>query len=88
MTISASMVKELREKTSAGMLDCKKALQETTEALIALKEAIDKTGTGGNSPAEKPSTQPRKSKKVVRRSRKKEPEEEPVGEFTPRDHVP
>ena len=28
MTISASMVKELREKTSAGMLDCKKALQE------------------------------------------------------------
>lgn len=28
MTISASMVKELREKTSAGMLDCKTALQE------------------------------------------------------------
>ena len=24
--ITASMVKELREKTSAGMLDCKKAL--------------------------------------------------------------
>ena len=29
MAISATMVKELREKTSAGMLDCKKALTET-----------------------------------------------------------
>jgi len=29
MTISASLVKDLREKTSAGMMDCKKALQET-----------------------------------------------------------
>lgn len=29
MSISATMVKELREKTSAGMLDCKKALEET-----------------------------------------------------------
>ena len=29
MAISASMVRELREKTSAGMLDCKKALEET-----------------------------------------------------------
>lgn len=28
MSISASMVKELREKTNAGMMDCKKALQE------------------------------------------------------------
>jgi elongation factor Ts len=28
-TISASMVKELREKTGAGMMDCKKALGET-----------------------------------------------------------
>jgi elongation factor Ts len=27
--ITASLVKELREKTSAGMLDCKKALEET-----------------------------------------------------------
>lgn len=27
-TISASMVKQLREKTSAGMMDCKKALAE------------------------------------------------------------
>ncbi len=29
MTISASMVKELREKTNAGMMDCKKALEES-----------------------------------------------------------
>ena len=27
--ISAQIVKELREKTSAGMMDCKKALQES-----------------------------------------------------------
>src|SRR4051794_33327124 len=29
MSITASLVKELREKTSAGMMDCKKALNET-----------------------------------------------------------
>ncbi|MES3037856.1 MAG: translation elongation factor Ts [Bdellovibrionota bacterium] len=29
MSVSASQVKELREKTNAGMLDCKKALEET-----------------------------------------------------------
>ncbi len=29
MSISAKMVKELREKTAAGMMDCKKALTET-----------------------------------------------------------
>ena len=28
MAITASMVKELREKTGAGMMDCKKALSE------------------------------------------------------------
>lgn len=27
--VTASLVKELREKTSAGMLDCKKALEAT-----------------------------------------------------------
>lgn len=30
MAISASLVKELREKTGAGMMDCKKALTETS----------------------------------------------------------
>ncbi len=29
MAITAQLVKELREKTGAGMMDCKKALQET-----------------------------------------------------------
>lgn len=29
MAISATLVKELREKTNAGMMDCKKALEET-----------------------------------------------------------
>lgn len=29
MAVNAKMVKELREKTGAGMMDCKKALTET-----------------------------------------------------------
>ena len=29
MSISATLVKELREKTGAGFMDCKAALQET-----------------------------------------------------------
>ncbi|MCP4992020.1 MAG: elongation factor Ts, partial [Colwellia sp.] len=28
MAITAAMVKELRDRTAAGMMDCKKALQE------------------------------------------------------------
>lgn len=39
MTITASMVKELRERTGSGMMECKKALTETNgdvEAAIAL----------------------------------------------------
>lgn len=36
--ITAAMVKELRERTSAGMLDCKKALDETNGNM---EEAID-----------------------------------------------
>jgi elongation factor Ts len=38
MTLSASMVKELRNKSGAGMMDCKKALQETNGNI---EEAID-----------------------------------------------
>lgn len=42
MAITASMVKELREKTGAGMMDCKKALVEsdgdTEKALVYLRE--------------------------------------------------
>jgi elongation factor Ts len=38
MALSASMVKELREKSGAGMMDCKKALQETDGIM---EEAVD-----------------------------------------------
>lgn len=38
MAITAKMVKELREKTGAGMMDCKKALTETNGNM---EEAID-----------------------------------------------
>ncbi|MFY9858022.1 MAG: elongation factor Ts, partial [Exiguobacterium chiriqhucha] len=38
MAVTAAMVKELREKTGAGMLDCKKALTETNGDMQA---AID-----------------------------------------------
>ena len=33
MAITAGMVKELREMTGAGMMDCKKALTETRKLL-------------------------------------------------------
>ena len=38
MAITAQMVKELREKTGAGMMDCKKALTEVNGDMEA---AID-----------------------------------------------
>ena len=38
MTISASLIKELREATGAGMMDCKKALSETSGSF---DDAID-----------------------------------------------
>ena len=38
MTLSASMVKELREKSGAGMMDCKKALVESNGNM---EDAID-----------------------------------------------
>ena len=44
MTITASMVKELRERTGAGMMDCKKALQETSGDIEAAIEAMRKSG--------------------------------------------
>ena len=42
MSISASMVKELREKTNAGMLDCKKALEESQGDFEAAVEWLRK----------------------------------------------
>ncbi len=35
--VSAKLVKELRDKTGAGMMDCKKALAETNAVLEARK---------------------------------------------------
>ena len=42
--ISASLVKELREKTGAGMMDCKKALAETGGNLEAAIDWLRKKG--------------------------------------------
>ena len=42
--ISAKIVKELREKTSAGMMDCKKALQEANGDFTKAEEALKKKG--------------------------------------------
>ena len=44
MSITASMVKELRERTSAGMMECKKALVETNGDLDAAGELLRKSG--------------------------------------------
>ena len=53
MAITASMVKELREQTGAGMMDCKKALVETDgnleEAALYLQKKGDRKSTRLNS---------------------------------------
>ena len=44
MEITASMVKELRERTGAGMMECKKALTENNGDIDAAAEALRKSG--------------------------------------------
>ncbi len=44
MTITASMVKELRERTGSGMMECKKALVETGGDIEAAIELMRKSG--------------------------------------------
>ncbi|MDZ7663186.1 translation elongation factor Ts [Thiohalophilus sp.] len=44
MAITAAMVKELRERTGAGMMECKKALVETDGDLDAAIEQMRKSG--------------------------------------------
>ena len=44
MAITAAMVKELREMTGAGMMDCKKALNETDGDMDAAVEVLRKSG--------------------------------------------
>ena len=42
--ISAQLVKELREKTNAGMMDCKRALAEAKGDLAAAEDVLRKKG--------------------------------------------
>ena len=42
--ITASLVKELRERTGAGMMECKKALTENNGDIDAAAEALRKSG--------------------------------------------
>ena len=44
MAITAAMVKELRELSGAGMMDCKKALNETNGDMEAAMEYLRKNG--------------------------------------------
>jgi len=44
MAITAAMVKELREMTGAGMMDCKKALTETNGDMEAAVDVLKKSG--------------------------------------------
>ena len=44
MAITAAMVKELREMTGAGMMDCKKALAETDGNMEAAVDVLKKSG--------------------------------------------
>lgn len=44
MSVSASQVKELRDRTGAGMMDCKKALQETGGDMEAAIDHLRKKG--------------------------------------------
>jgi elongation factor Ts len=45
MEITAAMVKELRDKTGLGMMDCKKALQESNGELEKAVDYLRKKGT-------------------------------------------
>ena len=44
MEITASLVKELRERTGAGMMECKKALTENNGDIDASAEWLRKSG--------------------------------------------
>ena len=44
MSIDASVVKELRDKTGAGMMDCKKALVETSGNIYKALDYLRKSG--------------------------------------------
>ena len=52
--ITAALVKELRERTGSGMMECKRALQETGGDIEAAVELMRKAGQAkaDNDPAE------------------------------------
>jgi hypothetical protein len=56
MAITAAQVKELRDRTNAGMMDCKKALAETNGDMEA---AVDWLRTKGLAASALPSPEPR-----------------------------
>ena len=60
--ITAAMVKELRERTGAGMMDCKKALKETDGDV---EKAIDKLREMGLASAKKKASRSANDGKVV-----------------------
>eukprot|EP00471_Norrisiella_sphaerica_P004582 CAMPEP_0184487290 /NCGR_PEP_ID=MMETSP0113_2-20130426/9702_1 /TAXON_ID=91329 /ORGANISM="Norrisiella sphaerica, Strain BC52" /LENGTH=483 /DNA_ID=CAMNT_0026869537 /DNA_START=247 /DNA_END=1698 /DNA_ORIENTATION=+ len=47
VAVSPKMVKELRDKTGAGMMDCKKALAETNNDVQAAEDFLRKKGIAG-----------------------------------------
>ncbi len=57
MEITASMVKDLREKTNAGMMDCKKALGETGGDMQKAVGLAAPEGPGGGRQAGRPGGQ-------------------------------
>ena len=62
MSITASMVKDLRERTGAGMMECKKALVESDGDLDAAAEALR---TSGQAKADKKASRVAADGKVV-----------------------
>ena len=62
MAITAAMVKELRELTGAGMMDCKKALGETDGNM---DEAVEYLRKNGQAKAEKKASRIRSEERRV-----------------------
>src|SRR6185437_10431363 len=54
--ISPNLVKQLRERTGAGIMDCKRALQETNSNIDEAEVVLRKKGIAGASKKESRST--------------------------------
>ena len=64
MSITAAQVKELRERTGAGMMECKKALVETSGDMEAAIEHLRKSGLGQR-PTRRPLAWPPKARSLT-----------------------